>query len=289
MATKEQINNFIDVISVLARNEYMSREKWILPSVCIAQAALESGWNLNAKTLFGIKGKGFTASTTEYYNGNKVQIEATFRQYPDVASAVVGYYDFLAETPRYAKALNNPDCEDTVYYLIHTLDGAPYATDPNYISKIVSIIDTYDLTQYDEREEVRPIPAHRFNVGDMVSYDKIYISANSTKPLEPMITRGRITKVLEGVKHPYLINENTGWVDDEVIITEKQPEPAENPNTIKKGDKVRVLEPIHYDTGRRFALYYSVYDVIEVKGNRVVIGIDKVVTAPVHVDNLKLV
>ena len=153
----EKTNNFISTIGTLARNEYLSREKWILPSVCIAQGALESGWNLNAKTLFGIKGKGFTATTSEYYNGNKVTIEASFRAYPDVASSVVGYYDFLANTPRYAKALNNPNYKDAVDKLIHTTDGLAYATDPNYISKVVSIIEQYNLTEWDARE-VQPQP-----------------------------------------------------------------------------------------------------------------------------------
>lgn len=153
----KKTNDFIKTIGELARNEYMSRDKWILPSVCIAQGALESGWNLNAKTLFGIKGKGFTATTSEYYNGNKVTIEASFRAYPNVASSVVGYYDFLANTPRYAKALNNSDYRDAVDKLIHTLDGAPYATDPNYISKVISIIEQYNLTEWDKRE-VQPQP-----------------------------------------------------------------------------------------------------------------------------------
>lgn len=153
----EKTDNFIKTIGTLARNEYLSREKWILPSVCIAQGALESGWNLNAKTLFGIKGKGFTASTNEYYNGNKVTIEASFRAYPNVASSVVGYYDFLANTPRYAKALNNPNYKDAVDKLIHTTDGLAYATDPNYISKVVSIIEQYNLTEWDVRE-VQPQP-----------------------------------------------------------------------------------------------------------------------------------
>lgn len=148
----EKTNNFISTIGTLARNEYLSREKWILPSVCIAQGALESGWNLNAKTLFGIKGKGFTATTSEYYNGNKVTIEASFRAYPNVASSVVGYYDFLANTPRYAKALNNSNYKDAVDKLIHTTDGCAYATDPNYISKVVSIIEQYNLTEWDKRE-----------------------------------------------------------------------------------------------------------------------------------------
>ena len=156
----EKTDNFISTIGTLARNEYLSREKWILPSVCIAQGALESGWNLNAKTLFGIKGKGFTATTSEYYNGNKVTIDASFRAYPDVASSVVGYYDFLANTPRYAKALNNSDYRDAVDKLIHTTDGLAYATDPNYISKVVSIIEKYNLTEWDARDvqpQLKPV------------------------------------------------------------------------------------------------------------------------------------
>lgn len=153
----KKTDDFINTIGTLARNEYLSREKWILPSVCIAQGALESGWNLNAKTLFGIKGKGFTASTSEYYNGNKVTIEASFRAYPNVASSVVGYYDFLANTPRYANALNNPNYKDAVDKLIHTTDGLAYATDPNYISKVVSIIEQYNLTAWDKKE-VQPQP-----------------------------------------------------------------------------------------------------------------------------------
>ena len=153
-------DNFISTIGTLARNEYLSREKWILPSVCIAQGALESGWNLNAKTLFGIKGKDFTATTSEYYNGNKVTIEASFRAYPNVASSVVGYYDFLANTPRYAKALNNPNYRDAVDKLIHTTDGLAYATDPNYINKVVSIIEQYNLTEWDARE-VQPQPQRK--------------------------------------------------------------------------------------------------------------------------------
>lgn len=158
----KKTDDFINTIGTLARNEYLSRDKWILPSVCIAQGALESGWNLNTKTLFGIKGKGFTATTNEYYNGNKVTIEASFRAYPNVASSVVGYYDFLANTPRYAKALNNSDYRDAVDKLIHTTDGLAYATDPNYISKVISIIEKYNLTEWDKREvqpQLKPVDA----------------------------------------------------------------------------------------------------------------------------------
>lgn len=151
-------DKFIQTIGTLAQNEYAGRSKAILPSVCIAQAALESGWNLEAKTLFGIKGKGFVATTCEYYNGNKVTIQDSFRSYPDVASAVVGYYEFLETTPRYVGALNNPNYRDAVNKLIHTTDGKPYATDPNYINKICTIIEQYGLTDWDVLEASMCVP-----------------------------------------------------------------------------------------------------------------------------------
>lgn len=141
--------DFINSVGPLARKEYLSREKWILPSVCIAQAALESGWNLNAKTLFGIKGAGISSLTSEFYNGQWVKIVDSFRYYPNLAASVAGYYDFLAKTPRYANALNEKDYKKAVDGLIHTVDGAPYATDPLYISKVVSVIKEYNLTVWD--------------------------------------------------------------------------------------------------------------------------------------------
>ena len=54
------------------------------------------------------------------------------------------------------------------------------------------------------------------------------------------------------------------------------------------GDKVKVINAVT-DDGRRFKTYYDKYDVIEVKGDRVVIGVGKTVTAAVKAENLKKV
>lgn len=58
--------------------------------------------------------------------------------------------------------------------------------------------------------------------------------------------------------------------------------------TIEKGDKVRVLKAINY-TGKSFRTWYDVYDVIQVKGDRAVIGIGKTVTAAINIKNIALV
>ena len=151
-----KIGNFIKTIAPIARNEYLSREKWVLPSVCIAQAGLESGWNLSAKTLFGIKGSGKKCITSEYLENNWVKVEASFKAYPNITSSIIGYYDFLAETPRFSKVINNPSYKDAVIHLIITTDGKPYATDPAYISKVISIIEKYNLTIYDSTAHELP-------------------------------------------------------------------------------------------------------------------------------------
>ena len=44
MATKRPGKRLYCEIGAIARKEYLTRDKWVLPSVCIAQAALETGW-----------------------------------------------------------------------------------------------------------------------------------------------------------------------------------------------------------------------------------------------------
>lgn len=63
---------------------------------------------------------------------------------------------------------------------------------------------------------------------------------------------------------------------------------ASSSSEIKKGDKVKVTKAVTY-TGNSFKLYYSTYDVLEVNGDRVVIGIGKTVTAAVNKVNLQKV
>lgn len=62
--------------------------------------------------------------------------------------------------------------------------------------------------------------------------------------------------------------------------------PTQPTAKFKVGDKVKVLKAVQYDNGKSFATYYDTYDVIQVSGARVVIGIGSTVTAAVHQDNL---
>lgn len=60
------------------------------------------------------------------------------------------------------------------------------------------------------------------------------------------------------------------------------------PAALKKGDRVKVLNAVTYD-GKPFLTYYDTYDVIQVSGARVVIGVGVTVTAAVNAANLRKV
>lgn len=141
----EKQKKFIETVGTLARAEYSNRRRWVLPSVCIAQAALESGWNLGAKTLFGIKGNGNNLRTKEYINGKYITVTAAFEAYPSIAAAVNGYYDLITTSPRYAAAVNNPNYRSAV----KAIARGGYATAPNYAETVERIISENNLTSYD--------------------------------------------------------------------------------------------------------------------------------------------
>lgn len=184
--------------------------------------------------------------------------------------------------------VNNADYRDAVDKLIHTTDGAPYATSPTYINNVISIIEQYNLTKWDVRD-TKPNTSNSastpHNVGERVNYHTIYASSDSEQALSPLYKEGTITRIVAGARNPYLLDDGTGWINDACIGESNKPSVSED---ISVGDKVRVLNNETY-TGGSFRTYYDEYDVIEVKGDRVVIGIGDVVTCAINKCNIERV
>ncbi|HZD49985.1 MAG TPA: glucosaminidase domain-containing protein [Silvibacterium sp.] len=130
------------------------KEQWNVPvSVLLAQAAIESAWGKHVKgnAYFGIKGKSRSGAstkfaTTEFINNKKVGIEDEFRAYADFEEAADDYGRFLNENPRYRGAFDHT--QDPAKFAKH-IAKAGYATDPEYHTKIVSIIRRFSFDQYD--------------------------------------------------------------------------------------------------------------------------------------------
>ncbi len=126
--------------------------------VLVAQSALETGWGRHAMkkpdgsiafNLFGIKagqswrGQGVVHNTLEFRQGAMQQESARFRAYDSVAEAMDDYVSFVKSSTRYEAALNHSG-SDTHY--IKNLHKAGYATDPQYASKIINIMNRPALT-----------------------------------------------------------------------------------------------------------------------------------------------
>lgn len=63
--------------------------------------------------------------------------------------------------------------------------------------------------------------ATKYNVGDIVTINGVYRSSTSTEKLQPLYNKGKITRILENVKNPYLIDDGQlGWVNDNCIVSE---------------------------------------------------------------------
>lgn len=98
--------------------------------------------------IFGIKGSGSAGSvkswTWEVYNGVKQNVVANFRAYSDWGGSLMDYGKLLSND-RYKPAFSkkNP------YEFVEAVRKAGYATDPAYTTGVVSIMKSYNLTQYD--------------------------------------------------------------------------------------------------------------------------------------------
>ena len=149
-----QTENFINKVKGGAKQLWSIYK--VLPSVAIAQAALESAWGTSGlatkyNNLFGIKGSyggnAANMATWEVYGGITYNITANFRAYPSWETSIKDYGSFLNVNSRYKKALGLTNYKDQ----IKAIHEAGYATDPNYQSKIISIIEANNLVQFDKQ------------------------------------------------------------------------------------------------------------------------------------------
>ena len=146
----DKINVFFNQLAPIVVNEYIRRkgQKRLFPSTVLAMGALETGYNLNATSLFGIKGEGVVLDTTEYINGEYVNIKDSFKCYPGLAESVQGLFD-LMQWEHYDRATSATDYEEEC----RMVQACGYATDPNYADKLISIVNSYQLTMFNNTEE----------------------------------------------------------------------------------------------------------------------------------------
>lgn len=160
---------FIDKISVYAVEDMGA--SGILASVTIAQSALESGFGttdlaINANNLGGMKcdlsGNTWTTAwdgVSKYYKNTKEQrkdgtwytVHAAFRKYPDWGTYIKDHSLYLigamnGNKKRFEGIVGEKDPRKA----ITIIKNGGYATDTKYVDKVMSIINRYNMTQYDK-------------------------------------------------------------------------------------------------------------------------------------------
>ncbi|MEC1744094.1 glucosaminidase domain-containing protein [Schinkia azotoformans] len=153
---------FIDEIAPHAQR--IAKKFNILASLIIAQAIHESNWGKSGlaekgKNLFGIKGnykgQSITMLTLEVYNGKSLKVNAAFRKYPswyeslyDLANLYINGVSW--DRNKYKKIIGETDYKRACT----AVQAAGYATDPNYATKLIKTIESNNLTQYDQKENI---------------------------------------------------------------------------------------------------------------------------------------
>ncbi len=141
------------IASCLSAAQQVKQTYNVSIAVLIAQAALESGWGQHVVdyAYFGIKGHAPTGNsttfqTTEVIDGQVIHEAQTFRAYTSFADAADDYGRFLTTNHRYAGCFQYAN--DPINFA-KTLAAAGYATDPNYASKLIAIMQGHNLIGYD--------------------------------------------------------------------------------------------------------------------------------------------
>lgn len=157
-------SEFIDVLGGHA--QVAAKEQNLYASVMIAQAALETGFGTSGLSaapnhnLYGMKGSYEGESVVMRTRENSPEkgwyyVNAHFKKYPSYIESLTDHSTYIRRGPSWA-----PDYyrgvwrENTSSYRDATLGlQGRYATDPTYANKLNNIIETYNLTRFDNISE----------------------------------------------------------------------------------------------------------------------------------------
>jgi hypothetical protein len=149
---------FIAAVGEAARRSFKSTG--VPASVTVAQAILESDWGRSrltrqANNLFGIKAQGavtgpagvVTLPTWEHTAGGDVMVQAPFKAYYSLEQSIDDHGAFFTRNRRYAGAMA---VTNDARMFARAIQDAGYATDPDYASKLIGLMDRYDLYRFDQ-------------------------------------------------------------------------------------------------------------------------------------------
>ncbi len=185
--------------------------------------------------------------------------------------------DVEEDTYRYMRQMGITPSKSLITKLVNTfckrVEDAGYYTmvysNLNGFNNYIGDVSKYDvwLAQIDSREPSKNCGIWQYSFNGYI--DGI---------------NGKVDLDVAFLNYPKIIKENNLNHLGDTVTPEK---PKEVQTRIKVGDIVKVIKPIIYGTNKRFNLWYENYNVLEVVGDRAVIGKGKAITAPIDVKYLR--
>ena len=116
------------------------------PELVAAQWALESNYGKNVSgrnNFFGLKGDGTATTTQEFINNQWITITDSFINFPDILSCVTYLVDRWYKDYKSYRGCNHASTREEA---AHWLKKENYATDPDYPSKLIKLMQQHTGT-----------------------------------------------------------------------------------------------------------------------------------------------
>ena len=163
----EQRRTFFNTLVPAAQR--LQRQYGVLASVSLGQAALESNFGTSElgathHNLYGVKTEaddpnGANMSTKEFVNGEWIEIVDRFKVYPSWDDSMKEHAELIyygtSWNPQFYHAVL---AGKTYQEQANALQTAGYATDPDYANKVINMIETWNLHQYDQPIQTSDAP-----------------------------------------------------------------------------------------------------------------------------------
>lgn len=193
---------FIDAFGEIALKRYADTQ--VLPSLCICQAILESGWGTTTLSTYGnYHGMNYyadpvtagcshiTMSAPQEVDGKIIYNREEFCIFTNIKEETDVYFHWLTRPNQYYQALHG--CTDP-YENFRNIKLAGYATDSGYIDKLTSIYNRFPSikTWDDKARHGKTKTVYRVVTG---SYE---IEENAQKRVEELKQAGFDSFILRG-------------------------------------------------------------------------------------------
>lgn len=187
MATAKQCKDFIEAIAPFAK-KYAQKYGQKFPSICVAQACLESAYGTSAKAAhhnyFGLKYRANRLNCHSGYfsdggseqnaDGSYTPITTDWYAFADMEHGVEGYYQYI-NISRYA----NLKEANSAHQYLEFIKADGYATSLEYVDKVWAVVEKYNLTQYDSiKEEKQEVKTEGFETYTVQKGDNLTKIAN---------------------------------------------------------------------------------------------------------------